>query len=80
MNLILFAVGGRVLELGFGLGIAATKVEEYPIDQHDIVECNNQVYTRLESWAKDIMSRNPNVKVRAVHFLYPIFIGLIISL
>ena len=38
--------GGRILELGFGLGISARYIQENKINEHFIIEANQEVYKK----------------------------------
>jgi len=51
--------GGNILELGFGMGISASYIQEHKINSHTICENNPEVLERLREWAKD----KPNVIV-----------------
>ncbi|ATQ77478.1 hypothetical protein CR152_25470 [Massilia violaceinigra] len=44
------ASGGDVAEIGFGMGISATLVQEYGVRSHTIVECHPDVLARLGRW------------------------------
>jgi guanidinoacetate N-methyltransferase len=48
--------GGKVLEVGFGLGLSASAIQEQRIQEHIIIEANHGVIQRGEEWAK----RQPN--------------------
>ncbi len=45
--------GGDILEIGFGMGISATYIQEQNPKSHTIVEIHPQVLERLDIWAKD---------------------------
>ena len=45
--------GGRVMEIGFGMAISASKVQTFAdVEEHVIVECNEEVFAKLEEWSK----------------------------
>lgn len=45
--------GGRVLEVGFGLGLSATAIQSHDIEEHIIIEANEGVIARGQEWAKE---------------------------
>lgn len=44
--------GGRVLEIGFGMGISANYIQEFDIEQHIIIEANHVVAIRAQAFAE----------------------------
>lgn len=44
--------GGRVLELGYGMGISASYVQRHDVTEHVIVEANAEVHERLCAFAR----------------------------
>lgn len=44
--------GGRVLEIGFGMAISASRMETHKLQEHVVVECNSEVFKRLEKFAE----------------------------
>lgn len=53
------ATGGDVLEIGFGMGLSATAIQEYGVSSHTIVEIHPEIAKRAREWAKDY----PNVTI-----------------
>ena len=39
--------GGKILEIGFGLGISANLIQTYNIEEHTVIEANHQVFQKL---------------------------------
>jgi hypothetical protein len=50
--------GGDILEVGFGLGISATYIQEHDIDSHDIIEINDMVFENAKKWAEKYPKSN----------------------
>ena len=44
--------GGKVLELGFGMGISAEYIQAHPVIEHIIIEANHEVAERAREFAK----------------------------
>lgn len=44
-------LGGDILEVGFGMGISANRIQQNKIKSHTIVEINKQVYDLAEKWS-----------------------------
>lgn len=49
---------GDVLEIGFGLGIAADFIQGSGVRSHTIIECNDSVITRFEQWKQKYPDRD----------------------
>jgi spermidine synthase len=49
--------GGDILEIGFGMNICADFIQEADIKSHTIIEIHDEVFERLQEWAKG----KPNV-------------------
>ncbi len=48
--------GGRVLEVGYGLGLSASEIQKHNIDQHVIIECHPDVVKRSMDDLRDPIS------------------------
>lgn len=44
--------GGKVLEVGFGLGISASYIQQHDIEEHVIIEANAEVCKKAEEFAR----------------------------
>jgi guanidinoacetate N-methyltransferase len=45
--------GGVILEIGFGIGLSANYIQQQPIDKHIVVEANEELFVKLEEFAKN---------------------------
>lgn len=46
------ASSGKVLEIGFGRGVASSFIQEEGVESHTIIECNNHVIRRFHDWKR----------------------------
>ncbi len=59
--------GGDILEIGFGRGISAEMIMEYPIDSYTAIECNDDVIDRFYVPFKN---KNEKENVSIIHGLW----------
>ncbi len=57
---------GDVLEIGFGIGASATFIQKNGVRSHTIVECNDSVVARFQSWKENY----PDQDIRLIHGLW----------
>ncbi|MAE63389.1 MAG: hypothetical protein CMJ18_03880 [Phycisphaeraceae bacterium] len=50
--------GGDVLEVGFGMGISATHIQQFGARSHTIIEYNDQVAGRFDPWRRRYRDRD----------------------
>lgn len=60
------AAHGRVLEVGFGRGVSADMIQEGGVESHTIIECNDSIVQRFESWR----TQYPDRDIAIVHGLW----------
>ena len=53
---------GDVLEIGFGMGISASYIQEFGVDSYTVIECNEGVRERFAEW----QTRYPDRRTRLV--------------
>lgn len=44
--------GGRILEIGFGMGLSASQIVENGVESYTVIECNPQVIKHFHTWKK----------------------------
>lgn len=57
---------GDILEIGFGRGIASTFVQEHSPKSHTIVECNDSIVSRFQTWREGF----PNRTIKLIHGMW----------
>lgn len=57
---------GDILEIGFGRGVASSMIQEHGVRSHTIIECNDSVIRRYESWRENYSEKD----IRVVHGLW----------
>lgn len=62
---------GDVLEVGFGRGIASGYLQSFGVRSHTVIECNEFIVARFESWRAAIPDRD----IRMVHGMWQDVIG-----
>ncbi len=58
--------GGSILEIGFGRGISAEMIQQFDIDSHIIIECNDAVVDQFHLWKV----KHPGKDIQLVHGLW----------
>jgi len=52
---------GDILEIGFGMGISASYIQDQQVKSHTIVECNDQVVEAFSKWKAGYSNKEINV-------------------
>ncbi len=57
---------GHVLEIGFGRGAASTMIQRCGVESHTIIECNDSIVGRFNTWKDDYPGRD----IKMVHGMW----------
>lgn len=58
---IVTSKGGDILEVGFGMGISASKILENGVNSYTVIECNPTVISKFNLWKKNYPNININL-------------------
>ncbi|WP_298553742.1 class I SAM-dependent methyltransferase [uncultured Algibacter sp.] len=59
--------GGDILEIGFGRGISAEMIMQYPIASYTAIECNDDV---IKTYYEDFKNKHSDKNLKLVHGLW----------
>ena len=59
--------GGDILEIGFGRGVSADMIMQYPISRYTTIECNDDV---VKTYFESFKNKHTNKNIKLVHGLW----------
>jgi guanidinoacetate N-methyltransferase len=60
-RLVEFTKKGRIIEVGFGMGISASFIQENGVNSHTIIEPHPEIFEKAELWKEERVDRSINL-------------------